>query len=114
MDEDRREHGEVLEAAEGGGGGHVQPEPEQDLAKVVRVARHGPEAGADELVLVGGVAPQHGLLEVRQALEGHADGPERPAEVVPGSYWRVAREGVEEEGGEEGDEDPHALDAPED
>ena len=38
MDEDGGEDGELLDAAEDGRVGHVEAEPEQDLAKVVRVA----------------------------------------------------------------------------
>ena len=51
MDEDRGEHGQLLVAAEDGGVGDVEAEPEEDLAKVVRVARERPQARGNELAL---------------------------------------------------------------
>ena len=48
------EHQQVTAPRPASRGGHVQAEPQQDLAKVVGVPADGPEASADELALRNG------------------------------------------------------------
>ena len=60
----RTEHEQVAAAGPASRGRHVQAEPQQDLAEVVRVSADGPQACADELTLwkrVEGEGAENGI-----------------------------------------------------
>jgi len=116
-DQEHYEHGgedrEVLPAPEHGGAGDIEPEPQGDLTKVVRVSANTPQTGLDKLSRIVRVQLEQSLLHVCHNLDNKASSPNCPPDVVLAAKGWVSPFSVENQAGDQGDEHPQSLYCPE-
>merc|ERR1712240_209767 len=111
-DKNWRGNCEILPASEDSTAGQVETEPKEYFPKIVGMSRNAPEAGRDELSLVGWVAFEDGLLHVSHHLDEEAKAPNGPTKVVTDAKCRVSLRHVHGDGRYKRDEDPKALNHP--
>ena len=89
--EQRRNHGDELPATEGRQSDQRNAQPQQNLAKVVRVPGSGPQPGGDKFFRIGRVAPEHCFLVISQDLHAEAHSPDQGTQIGKPVHRKLTR-----------------------